>query len=57
MDRTVFGLHPPTLGNQGLAEAVSQHAASWSNLVGVPVDLLISGIDKAQRPRQAAETV
>ena len=50
LDRAVFGLHPPALGEQGLVEAVSQHAASWSSLFGVPVDLLARGLRKTVLP-------
>ncbi|NML18134.1 sensor histidine kinase [Azohydromonas caseinilytica] len=46
LDRAVFSLHPPTLGDEGLAEAVSRHVESWSSLFGVQVDLLIRGLNK-----------
>jgi Signal transduction histidine kinase len=45
LDRAVFSLHPPALGQQGLAEAVRQHVSHWSGLFGVPVDLLITGLE------------
>lgn len=45
VDRAVFSLHPPALGQQGLAEAVRQHVSHWSGLFGVPVDLLITGLE------------
>lgn len=45
LDRTVFSLHPPALGQQALDEAVRQHVSHWSGLFGVPVDLLISGFE------------
>jgi signal transduction histidine kinase len=50
LDRAVFALHPPTLGGQGLAEAVRQHVAHWSGLYGVPVDLLLNGLEARRLP-------
>ena len=55
LDRAVFSLHPPTLGDEGLAEAVSSHVASWSSLFGVQLDLIVRGIEKvAPSPAVAA---
>ncbi|WP_157268705.1 sensor histidine kinase [Azohydromonas aeria] len=48
LDRAVFALHPPALGEQGLVEAVSQHASLWSGLFGIPVDLLARGLKKTE---------
>ncbi len=50
LDRAVFSLHPPALGQQGLADAVRQHVSHWSGLFGVPVDLLINGLDQRHPP-------
>lgn len=45
LDRAVFSLHPPALGQQALDEAVRQHVSHWSGLFGVPVDLLVTGLE------------
>lgn len=45
LDRAVFSLHPPALGQQALDEAVRQHVSHWSGLFGVPVDLLVTGFE------------
>jgi signal transduction histidine kinase len=50
LDRAVFALHPPALDRQDLAEAVRQHVTHWSRLYGVPVDLLINGLETQPLP-------
>jgi PAS domain S-box-containing protein len=50
LDRLVFQLRPTGLEDGGLADGVAAHAATWSELTGVRVDLLTRGLEGRRLP-------
>jgi PAS domain S-box-containing protein len=57
LDRLVFQLRPTGLEDCGLAEGVAAHAATWSELTGVRVDLLSHGLEGRRLPQPVEAAV
>jgi PAS domain S-box-containing protein len=55
VDRLTMELRPPALGQLGLAEALRSYVAQWMATSGIPVDMLITGLNH-NRLAPATET-
>lgn len=53
LEQLVFELRPLALEARALGDAVASHVNAWSELSGVPVDLLIDGLEDGAIPEQA----
>jgi signal transduction histidine kinase len=50
LDRMVFTLRPTALDDCGLAEGVESYVTTWSELSGLPVDLVVHGLRDVRLP-------
>jgi PAS domain S-box-containing protein len=57
LDRIVFQLRPTGLEDNGLAEGVAAHAATWSRLSGVAVDVVTRGMADRRLPANVESAV
>lgn len=56
VDRLTMELRPPVLGHLGLADALRSYTEEWSATSGIPVEMLITGLDD-HRLAPATETM
>ena len=57
LDRIVFTLRPTALEDGGLGDAIAAHVATWSELTGQPVDLLLTGLEGRRLPPRVEAAV
>jgi PAS domain-containing protein len=57
LDRIVFTLRPTALEDSGLGDAITAYVASWSELTGQPVDLLLTGLEGRRLPPRVEAAV